>query len=307
MPNPRTIAETLRRLLGLGATSDRQHLATLSRGLVTPNGNQSLYVGTAGELRYNASLSAGIGQCIKDNYVGLDTTDQLLITDPFGAAPFTPNDATGGINLIDMPTGTRLGYSVLGAGQTLRPAIVANGLDIGADQVADEGIELFTHMLGAQGRPFIVGQDPGFYMRAKLLIADASGTDELLVGFRRAGVVQTVYTSIADYAALGFNTSANPALIKCLTGNDGTDTATSTTQTVADARAITFEVRVSSTGVVTYRHDAATAGVLATPTAVAAFTFDNGDPLVPFIRFIHHTDVADEVAVQSLEVGYIGN
>lgn len=307
MGNPRTIANALRSALGLGATGDRQHLSTLARSFVTPNGNQSLYVGTAGELRYNASMSAGIGQCIKDNYLGLDTTDQLLITDPFSTAPFTPNAATGGINLIDMPTGTKIGYFVLGAGQTLVPAIVANGLDIGGDQAADEGFELFSHMLGAQGRPFIVGRDPGFYMRVKLLIADASGTDELLVGFRRPGVSQTAFGSYADYAALGINSSANPAAIYTLTGNDGTDVATDTTQTLADARAITFEVSVSSAGLVTYRHDAATAGSLAQPTAVAAFTFDDGDPLVPFIRMINHTDIAGEVAVQSYEVGYLGN
>lgn len=301
MSNPRNTADALRR--NLGASGDRTHLATLARGLVTKNGNQGIYIGRAGELRYSESKAAGIGQAIRDNLVGLDTTDQLLITTLAGS--FTAGGATGDFNLLTLPTGTRLGYFVLGAGQTLTPTIVANGLDIGGDQTDDEGFEIVSHMLGAQGVPFVVGLDGGFYIRAKILIADVSGTDEFLVGFRRAEAVQTVYTSIADYAALGWNTSANPALIKTLTGNDGTDVATSTTQTVADARAITFEVRVSATGVVSYLHDAATAGVMAAPTASAAFTFDNGDPLVPFIRLLNSSDLAGEVAIQTLEVGYL--
>ncbi len=302
MSNLNQTADTLRRDLGIPV--GERHLATLSRGFVTKGGNRGLHLGQAGELRYSNGKAAGFGQGIRDNYVGLDTTDQLTITTLAGS--FTPGGATGDYNVIQMPTGTKLGYHVLGAGQTLVPAIVANGLDIGGDQTADEGFEITTHQLGAQGVPFVVGLDSGFYIRAKVLIADVSGTDEFLVGFKRSEAVQTVYTSIADYAALGWNTSAADALIKTLTGNDGTDTATSTTQTVADARAITFEVRVGATGIVSFLHDAATAGVMAAPTVLpATFTFDNGDPLVPFIRMINHTDLAGEVAIQTLEVGYL--
>jgi hypothetical protein len=301
--NPRATADSLRRNLGLGASADRQHLSTLARGFATKNGNQGLYLGEAGEFRYSALKSAGFGQAIKANFAGLDTTDQLIINTLAGS--FTPGAATGNYNVITMPGGTRLGYYVLGAGQTLLPAIVANGLDIGGDQVADEGFEIVTHMLGAQGVPFVIGLDPGFYLKVKLKIADVSGTDELLVGFRRAENVAAAYTSYLDYAALGWNTSANPALLKQLTGNDDTDVATSLTNTVADARAITFEVKVSATGAVTFRHDAVTAGTLAAPTGAVAFSFDNGDPVVPFIRMVNHTDIAGEVAIQELEVGYI--
>jgi hypothetical protein len=291
--------------LSLGIPLGERHLATLSRGFVNKKGNLGLYLGEAGELRYSAQVAAGIGQCIKDNYLGLDTTDQAIIHTLAGS--FTPGAATGNFNILHMPTGTKLGYYVLGAGQTLIPTIVASGLDIGGDQVADEGFELVSHMLGCQGNPFVVGLYPGFYFRATVNIADASGTDEFLIGFRRAENVSTVYTSITDYAGLGIASSANPASLRTLTGNDGTDVNTDTTETLADGRSYTAEVRVHADGKVFYRHDAAVQGVLSAPTAVAAtqFSFDNGDPLIPFIRMINHTDVAGIVAIQAWEVGFL--
>jgi hypothetical protein len=303
MSNPRATADALR--LSLGITGDRYHLSTNARGLITPNGNQGPYVGSAGELRHSTKRSVGIGQSIKDNYLGLATTDQLLALLATGAA-FA--GTTAALHHLYMPQGTILAVFPLGAGQTLAPAIVATGLDIGGDQTSTEGYEIASHCFGAQGRPFIIGRDPTFYMQATVLITDASGVNPMLIGFRRAGAVNGTLKSYADYAGIGCDTAANPMLLKTITEKNGAgDTSTSTTQTLADARALTVRVTVSDAGVVTFAHDAGTLGTLAAPTVTQAFTFDTGDPVIPFIHFLNAADLCDAFVIESLEVGYVGN
>ena len=237
-----------------------------------------------------------------ENFQTLDTTDQPAIILPSGAVA---SYATGVVNHVYTPNNNVVCVAALGAGQTLAPAIVAAGLSLGGDQTDDEGYELFTHFCGANGRPFVIGHDPAFFMRAKFTVGDVSGIDTLLCGFRRAEVNNAAFASYADYAALGWNTGADPALIKTLTEvNSGGTTATSTTQTIADGIALTVEVKVSAAGVVTFRHDAAVPGTLKAPTAVGAFTFDNGDPVIPFFHFLNTAALGDTVTIQSWEVGY---
>lgn len=64
------------------------------------------------------------------------------------------------------------------------------------------------------------------------------------------------------------------------------------------------KILVSAAGVVTYLHDAATPGTLLAPTVTAAFTFDPGDPVIPFFRFLTHGDIPGVVKLINWEVGY---
>jgi hypothetical protein len=62
--------------------------------------------------------------------------------------------------------------------------------------------------------------------------------------------------------------------------NGGSTTSTDTTDNWADAATHELEVRVSAAGVVTYKIDDAA------PTVTAAFTFDAGEVLIPFMFFL---------------------
>lgn len=299
--NSNDAAALLRRTYG---TPGGEHPSSIvSRGLIDPKTNKiALTVNAKGQ------FVDGEGRIVLPNlkefyedFVNLDTTDQVALILPTGAAAST---ATGTINHVYTPAGNVLCVGALGAGQTIAPSIVAAGLSIGGDQTDDEGYELFSHFIGATGRPFIIGLDPAFYFRCKFTVGDVSGIDTLLCGFRRAAVLNGTYTSIADYAALGWSTGADPAAIKILTGLNGTDTATDTTNTIADGIALTVEVKVSATGVVTYRHDAVTPGTLKAPTTTAALTLDNGDPVIPFFHFLNTAALGDTVTIQSWEVGF---
>lgn len=299
--NLRDVADTFR--IARGLPRNPNHHSILASALINAQGEVCAYVDNSGQLvdARGIPIAAINARSLKEDFVSLDTTDQVTVILPSG---LTPSGATDVLHHLYSPAGNKFGLIPLGAGQTIIPGIVANGLDLEGDQTDNEGYELFAGFAGADGRPFIIGKDPAFYMRAKLLLSDVSVIDTFLVGFRRAAVNQGAYTSYADYAALGWNTSAAAALIKTLTGLNGTDAATTTTDTIADAVALQIEVNVSAAGVVTYRHDAVAAGTLAAPTATTAFTFDNGDPVIPFIHFLHGSSAACSVVLQNLEFGY---
>ncbi len=266
---------------------------------VTPSGllKMCAAAGTPGLFEF-----VGQSKIIADDFNALATTAQVPIT-RFDGVAFT--GATGALHHLVAPSGNVYGVIPKGAGQTLRPAVVATGLDIGGDQTDDEGYELLTHFLGATGRPFIVGTDPAFYFKCKLEITDADGLDTLIAGFRRAEAQQAAHTDYADYAGLGLNTAADPMAVKTITElNGGGTTVTDTTQTLAEATAVQFRVLVSAGGVVTFQHDIAVPGTLAAPTAVGTMTFDAGDPVIPFVHFLNSANLADGVIIHSWEAGY---
>lgn len=300
--NLRATADTHRINKGLPMLA--VHASMLSFALLHPvTGAVAAYVDNQGRILAadGTALSApGNSRYVIEDFVGLDTTDQVALILPSGLAA---SGATGVLNHLYTPGGNVFGLMALGAGQTILPSIVANGLDLEGDQVDNEGYELVSNFFGASGKPFVIGNSGAFYLKAKLLLSDVSIIDTLLCGFRRAGVVQAAYTDYLDYAALGWNTSAAAALIKTMTGLNGTDTATTTTDTIADTVALQLVVNVSAAGVVTYKHDAVAPGTLAAPTATTAFTFDNGDPVIPFIHFLHGSSAACSVVLQSFEAG----
>ena len=263
--------------------------------------------GTAGQvLRQNAALTApswsdDLENVVVENFNALDTTDQVAPVLPSG---LVATGATGVMAHLYTPGGKVFSIASLGAGQTLFPAIVASGLDIGGDQADDEGWAIWSNFAGASGRPFVVGKHPAFYFRCKLQIGNADGIDHLLVGFRRAGAHTALYTDMADYCGLGVSTAADPMAIKILTGLNGADTETDTTQTLAEGTAVQFEVLVSAAGVVTYRHDIVTPGTMAAPTVTAAFTLDDGDPVMPVVRFLNVAAANTNVIIHKWEAGF---
>lgn len=185
--------------------------------------------------------------------------------------------------------------------QTILPTMGSNGLDISGDEVNGESYEMFAGILGASGRPAVVGLDPAFYFCATVTTQDASGTNELKVGWRSATQTQSAtYTDYLNYALIGIHSTdtTDPAPIFVQTGNDDTDVSTDTTDTFADAAEKKFCVNVSGAGAVTYTINGAA------PTATAAFSFDDGDSLIPFIIVQQGSDVTTSTEVLLWEVGY---
>lgn len=274
-----------------------------TRVLDTNTGAQYLKISGYGD--NTKFVQVGIGQAFTEDFNAYDTTDQVCFCLPSGAA----FSGTGQVvNHMYTPGGNIFGLAALGT-QTLTPAIVAAGLDIAGDQTNNDGNELFTHFSLANGRPFIIGLDPGFFLKIKFAIGDADGLDTLGVGFRRAAAPASAMSGYTDFASLGCTTAADPVAIKIRTNlNNAGETTTDTTQTATASGAgtvpITFAIYVSSAGVVTYKVDLANSGTLAAPTATAAFTFDNGDPVIPFFHFIQDTLIADTLIVYSWECGY---
>lgn len=191
-------------------------------------------------------------------------------------------------------------------GQTLLPVMSATGLNIGADQVDNDGAEIFAGVMGASGRQFIVGTDPAVKFCAAVTIADVSGTDEFHVGWRRpnapangAAIARATFDDYTDLASIGIVTAASPAAIQIETIlNNAATTTTDTTNTVADGVSKRYCVLVSAAGVVTYTNDGAA------PTTTAAFTFDDGDPIIPFIHYLHATTTPGAITITEWEVAY---
>lgn len=304
-PNPLTrdqSADEIRKRLDLPYTETG--VAVAAHALLDPvTGDVAAVIDSEGNLRFTKGGTVN-NNSLFENFAAYDTTDQVAILTATGLT----GAGTGNLlNHIYTPGKNKFAWVGI-VGQTILPSIVANGLDIGGDQTTSDGAELFTHFAGATGMPFIVGKDPGFYFRAKVLIADVSALNPLFIGFRRAEVNNATLASYADYVGFGFNSSADPAAIKLISEVNGSAPSSfpvDTTQTLADARAYTVEIRVSGAGVVTFLHDATTAGVMAAPTAVGtAPTLDNGDPFIPCIHFINGGDNVGEFAVQEWEAGY---
>ena len=183
--------------------------------------------------------------------------------------------------------GLKLYFSSLGTNTVgNQPLQVAAGMNYAYDDANNEGFNWSlanslnkTHIDAGPGiERYKVGSD-AFYAKLTFSIADVSATDDTHFGFRKvqAPVAIDTYT---DVASLGIITSADPALIQtCTALNNASMSENTTSDNLADDTTTTWEVYVSSAGVVTYKIDGSA------PTATTAFTFDDGDFVTPFM---HH-------------------
>lgn len=242
-------------------------------------------------------------KAMRESFVGWSSTDQVSTLTQTGLVRATTGNL---LHITTTPGGLNLGTVALGT-QTIAIAANTLGLDVSGDQTDNDGYEVFSHFAGASGNPFVVGRDPAFFFETSLSMANVSGCDTMLVGFRRAQVNDGTYTNYLDYACLGWDAAAASATIDQLTGLNGTDTATSTTETLADGIIWNVRIEVSTAGVVTFKHSQGQDVALAVPTAGAAFTLDAGDPVIPFVHFLQGT-AADSGAtyIKHWETGYLG-
>jgi len=182
-------------------------------------------------------------------------------------------------------------------GQTLiAPVLAATGLDVAGDQTDNDGREIDFSGAGVLGArslySYTVGQK-AFYGKLTLSLADVSGTDLCMFGFRKAAAHNADATAYTDFATL----NVVSADIKISTNlNAAGITTTDTTLNWADGETHTLEVRVAISGAATFYID----GVQST---VATVTLDATDVMIPFFSFLQATDLCNTMIFKYLEVG----
>lgn len=183
---------------------------------------------------------------------------------------------------------------VMGTQTILGPSVTADGWDIGMDQTDNDGYEFAVGGITSRNPlAHVVGTDGGAYLELLVKIADVSGADPFLVGFRKAEDFQADWNSYDELAAIGlFGADIKTSTIL----NNAATVDTDTTDNASDGTALRLGVFVSPAGVVTYQVNRAA------PTTTVAFSFDSGEVLIPFIFFLHGSDVAGTVVLQELDV-----
>jgi len=293
--------------VGSGATGDilYKSSATALARLAKGNGGYTLTMKADGTLPVWDS-----GKIVKAGFSSMTAADDPMFYESDGTvAPGT----TGARNIMYLPEGTKLNYWVLGAGQTiLGPVGATSGIDIGCDQTENDGLEITSNAWEADGRPFSVGYNAAFYFLVTINIADVSGVDDLFIGFRQVGgdagleAVNTAMTGYYTYFGLGADTVANPMALKVIEElNGAAGASTDTTDTIADGVDLQVKVLVDAAGVATIQHDADTPGTLEAPDTTSTFTFDDGDQLMPMVRYLHAVaPVGGAILIKKWEVGF---
>ena len=235
------------------------------------------------------------------DWSGVDmTVQQSPIMQSNATTGVAPTGTNGDVNLMAMQKGVLMEQFIIGTQTIIAPRMTSNGLNIALDNTNAEGAE---YNFGARNNArcaFTIGTSAAFFITARIYVEDISGCAPLMVGFRKVEANNAVLANYTDYAAIGINTATSATNVTILTElNSGGQTATNTTDAWGgDLAAQTVTVKVSAAGVTTFEVN----GVAA--TAAPAYTFDNTDVVMPFIHFLNGADIAGEVSLVSLKIGF---
>lgn len=188
-------------------------------------------------------------------------------------------------------------WNVIGTQTILAPSLGLTGLNLVQDNTSGDGLELNTGVTALSPNSFTVGSEAAFFFQAVMKVQDVSGVNPLIIGFRKVQAFDATLANYTDFAAIGIVGTAGHIQTETQLNTGGVVT-TDSTQIATDASVIQLKVKVSSTGVVTYEYN------YGTPTVVAAFTFDSGDIVIPFIRMVEASDISTYVDLQRFEVGF---
>lgn len=186
-------------------------------------------------------------------------------------------------------------YHILGLGQTIvAPSLGTGGLDVSLDAADNEGAEFCLGINAKNRGVFVVGTSPAFFARLRFAIADVSDTDDCIFGFRK---VEAYQANVDDYDEMaGLNVISGDIKIETIL-NGGATTTTDTTNNWADTATHELAVYVSAAGVVTYKIDGLP------PLTTKAFTFDDGEVVVPFFYFLHAAASTAGIVLKEFECG----
>jgi len=141
---------------------------------------------------------------------------------------------------------------------------------------------------------------------------DWTDQDAVTIGFRKVEEFETGHGAIlaaasgdalyTDFVAFGVQSADDVQIASRL--NDGTSSYTDSGQATAASKNHRFKISVTSGGVVTYSHlsgGVMDAGTLAAPTSTEAFTFDDGDTVVPYL-IIQSVNANSAILLKSLKI-----
>jgi hypothetical protein len=188
-------------------------------------------------------------------------------------------------------------WNVIGTQTILAPSLDTFGLNLVQDQTAADGIELSVGVTALSPMAFTINSDAAFFFQISVKVQDVSGCNPLLIGWRKTQAFDATLANYTDFATIGIVGTAGKIQTQTQVNTGGVVT-TDTTQTATDGSTIQLKIKVSSTGVVTYEYN------YQTPTVVAAFTFDSGDVVIPFIRFVEAADITTQASMDFLEIGF---
>lgn len=229
--------------------------------------------------------------------------DQNYWFDDFSVNPVTSavggGAATGvaGDNNVLFTQFGQYEWNVIGTQTILAPKLDTFGLNLVQDNTNGDGIELCMGQTDLCPIGFTVGSDAAFFLQAVFKVQDVSGANPLIIGFRKAQAFDATLSNYTDFAAIGIVGTAGKIQTETQVNSGGVVT-TDSTQTAVDGAVFQVKIKVSSSGVVTYEYN------YAAPTVVAAFTFDSGDYVIPFIRFTEAADITTQAAINYLECGF---
>lgn len=246
-----------------------------------------------GDVKAAGSVEAGDGAILRaadTNYI-----KQYFNSEPASCGKAGVGAAVGaaGSENLMVLSDSILEYHIAGTQTILSPSLGTNGLNIGMDQTANDGVEICCGISAHNKGVFVVGTSAAFFARLVFSIADVSGTDDCAFGFRKVAA----YAAIDDYTdAAALNVISGDINIETIL-NNGATTTTDTTANWADTATHELKVLVSAAGVVTYEIDGSA------PATIAAFTFDDAEVVVPFLYFLNDTDLAGDVSLIEFECG----
>ena len=211
--------------------------------------------------------------------------------------------ATGDTNLLSFKEGIVMEQFILGAGQTIiKPVMDNSGLLCSLDLTDTQGAEYnFGAARTLSEFAFTVGTSAAFFFEVTMTVADISGGNPYMIGFRKAEANNATFADYTDYYGLGMfgGTSAtNLTLVSELNSGGQTLQDSTTAWTGGDGGTVTMKVLVSAAGVVTATIDAGA------PGAPLAYTFDAADVVCPFIRLTHGAVAPGAVHLVDMSCGF---
>jgi hypothetical protein len=248
--------------------------------------------------------------------------DGVMATeDKFGLLFFGPNNEMYPSTAISIGAYTAVGKTpqLDGTVPATDTATTQAGFDIQMDteSAAATGVEMVLAggPMGGNNNGFTVGTHTAAF-EATFNTPDWSDYDACGIGFRKvedfndghvpildaASAGDGIYTDFAAFGAMG---DTNLEIMTDL-NDSGTSTSTDCGASVpVDGQNLRLKIDVSAAGVVTYSfvvNTVAGAGTLAAPATTAAFTFDDGDVIVPYIFTSSDTAAADVLWLKDLTV-----
>jgi hypothetical protein len=209
-----------------------------------------------------------------------------------------PSGTASAANTAMFPgTGNSFEYSARGTQTIIGLGVpTTTGCNVAGDQTDNDGREIaFAGGITSRApRAFVVGN--AFSARLKFSIATVAGTDDCAFGFRKAEAAQANIDDYDEMAVLNV-ISGNIDIETIL--NAGATATTDTTDNWADTEAHELKVMVAADGAVTYQIDGAA------PTVTAAFSFDAGETVIPFMFFLQaNASQTGELNLIEFECGY---